>query len=251
MKQRKGWRMSSAMTINMSSTLSPTFPSLHLSHSSFSNPSFALPTSQLILQPFRCLTYVTAHSPALLSLLLRHMLFTYVTWRAAHAYGQGKTPEKTSKTRTGIEPGPDAREVTMLSLEHRSGPSTDVTIILASIIKSDKFPWRTRRVSMNGTRSSITGQMPILFHINWYQYLRWEGAVQTDLAHTRSVALWSCAVSITSTRPLHTSAVYGSIIGGMLVRHSGSMLRESLWSNFRFSLLSLLIHMGVRWNILI
>ena len=40
--------------------------------------------SQLILQPFRCMTYVTAHSPILFSLLLHHRLFTYVTWRAAH-----------------------------------------------------------------------------------------------------------------------------------------------------------------------
>ena len=55
---------------------SPTFPSLHLRHSSFSNPSVALPTSQLILQIFRCFTYVTVHSPALLLLLLRHKLFT-------------------------------------------------------------------------------------------------------------------------------------------------------------------------------
>ena len=29
-------------------------------------------------------TYVTAHSSTLLSLLLRHRIFTYVTWRAAH-----------------------------------------------------------------------------------------------------------------------------------------------------------------------
>ena len=35
----------------------------------------ALPTSQLILQPFRCFTYVTVHSSTLLSLLLRHKLF--------------------------------------------------------------------------------------------------------------------------------------------------------------------------------
>ena len=68
----------------MSRAHSKTFPSLHLSHSSFSNPSVAVPTSQLILQPFRCVTYVTAHSPILLLLLLRHRLFTYVTWRAAH-----------------------------------------------------------------------------------------------------------------------------------------------------------------------
>ena len=66
-----------------SSAHSPSFPSFHLRHNSFSNPSLALPTSQLILQPFRCFTYVTAHSPTLLSLLLRDRIFTYVTWRAA------------------------------------------------------------------------------------------------------------------------------------------------------------------------
>ena len=63
---------------------SPTLPLVHLRHSSFSNPSVASPTSQHILQPFRCFTYVTAHSPTLVSLLLRHRLFTYITWRAAH-----------------------------------------------------------------------------------------------------------------------------------------------------------------------
>ena len=42
---------------------SPTFPSLHLRHSSFSNPSVALPMPQLILQPFCCFIYITAHSP--------------------------------------------------------------------------------------------------------------------------------------------------------------------------------------------
>ena len=52
---------------------------------SFSNLSVTSPTSQLILQPFRRFTYVTAHSPSLLSLFLRHRLFIYVTWRAAHA----------------------------------------------------------------------------------------------------------------------------------------------------------------------
>ena len=69
----------------MSSALSPSFQSLLLRHSSFFNPSLALPTSQLILQPFHWFTYVTAHSPTLLSLHLRHRIFTYVTWRAAHA----------------------------------------------------------------------------------------------------------------------------------------------------------------------
>ena len=69
----------------MSYAHSPTFPSLHLRHNSFPNPSVALPTSQCILQPFRCFTYVTVHSPTLLSLLLRHKHFTNFTWRAAHA----------------------------------------------------------------------------------------------------------------------------------------------------------------------
>ena len=81
---------------------SPTLPLLHLRHSSFSNPSFALRTSQLILQSFRfhlrhssfsnpsvalrtsqpilqsfsCFTYVTAHSATLLSLYLRHSSFS-------------------------------------------------------------------------------------------------------------------------------------------------------------------------------
>ena len=51
------------------------------SHSRAHSPTFP---SQLIPQPFRCFTYVTAHSPTLLSLLLRYRLFAYVTWRAAH-----------------------------------------------------------------------------------------------------------------------------------------------------------------------
>ena len=40
-----------------------TLTSLHLRHSSFSNPSAVLPTSQVILQPFRCFTYVIGISP--------------------------------------------------------------------------------------------------------------------------------------------------------------------------------------------
>ena len=63
---------------------SPSFLSLHLCHSSFSNSSLVLPTSQLILQPFHCFTYITAHSPTLLLPPLHHRIFTYVTWWAAH-----------------------------------------------------------------------------------------------------------------------------------------------------------------------
>ena len=87
--------MSRAIYNTNSRAHSPSFPSLHLRHSSFSNPSLALPTSQLILQPVRCFTYVTAHSPILLSLLLRHRIFTYVTWRAAHVTKLGETGHHT------------------------------------------------------------------------------------------------------------------------------------------------------------
>ena len=48
-------------------------------------PFVASSTSQLILQPFRRFTYVTARSTTLPLLHLRHRHFTYVTWRAAHA----------------------------------------------------------------------------------------------------------------------------------------------------------------------
>ena len=41
---------------------SPTLPSLHLRHSSFSNPFVASLTSQLILQPFFRFSYVTGSS---------------------------------------------------------------------------------------------------------------------------------------------------------------------------------------------
>ena len=46
----------------MSSTLSPTFPSLHLRHNSFPNPYVALRKSQLILQPFFRFSYVIGSS---------------------------------------------------------------------------------------------------------------------------------------------------------------------------------------------
>ena len=54
MKRRKGWRMRTAH--------STTFPSVHLCHSAFSNPSVTLPMSQLILQLFFCFSYITGSS---------------------------------------------------------------------------------------------------------------------------------------------------------------------------------------------
>ena len=67
-KQWKGWRMScdvGKVTERLENDQSP-----------FSNLSVALPTSQLILQPFCCFTYVTAHSPTLPSLHIRHSSFS-------------------------------------------------------------------------------------------------------------------------------------------------------------------------------
>ena len=59
-------------------THSPTLPSLYLCHSSFSNPSVASPTSQLIPQHFFRFSYLTsrAHSPTFPSLHLRHSSFS-------------------------------------------------------------------------------------------------------------------------------------------------------------------------------
>ena len=89
-KQRKGWRMSCDVGLETEPAHSPTLLSLHLYHSLFSNPSVALAPQQLIPQPFHnftyvtvhsptlpLLNYVTVHSPTLLSLLLRHVLWSF------------------------------------------------------------------------------------------------------------------------------------------------------------------------------
>ena len=84
MKQHKDWRMSfdiGEVTEGVGgggSAHSPILPLLHLPHSLFSslaNPSVASSMSQLIIQPFSCFTYITAHSPTLLSLYLHRMHF--------------------------------------------------------------------------------------------------------------------------------------------------------------------------------
>ena len=75
MKRRKVWIMSCDIgeALPHSPTLfvasptsqphSSTLSSLHLHQSPLSNPSIASSTSQLILQPYRCFTYVTGSSP--------------------------------------------------------------------------------------------------------------------------------------------------------------------------------------------
>ena len=59
-----GWRMSRAHRYR------------DIQQSSFSNLSVTSPTSQLILQPFRRFSYVTAHSTTLPLLHLRHSSFS-------------------------------------------------------------------------------------------------------------------------------------------------------------------------------
>ena len=58
---------------------STTLPQLHLHHRSFYNPSSALPTQQFILKSFRCFTYVIGTSPTSQLILQPFRRFTYVT----------------------------------------------------------------------------------------------------------------------------------------------------------------------------
>ena len=97
--------------------------------------SSALPTSQLILQPFRCFTYATAHSPTLLSLLLRHRIFTYVTWRATH----WKNPKKTFPRKP--VPTGDRTRAHCVTDAHATACSTavDVTILQVFFLYSMLF----------------------------------------------------------------------------------------------------------------
>ena len=67
------------------------------SDNSFSNLSVTSPTSQLILQPFRRFTYVTAHYPTLPLLHLRHSAFSNpsfacATSQALHLTSPGDPP---------------------------------------------------------------------------------------------------------------------------------------------------------------
>ena len=75
-KRRKGWRMNCGIG---ALPHSPNLMSLHLRHSSFSNPSAALSMSQLILQSFRCLTYIIGTSPTSQPILQPFRCFIYAT----------------------------------------------------------------------------------------------------------------------------------------------------------------------------
>ena len=76
MKRRKGWRMIcdvGKVTKWLENELCYDYNyNYNYELCSFSNLYVSLPTSQLILQPFRRFTYVTAHSPTLPLLHLRH-----------------------------------------------------------------------------------------------------------------------------------------------------------------------------------
>ena len=72
-----------SVALRTSQLILQTLPLLYLHQNSFSNPSVALPTSELILQPFRRFTYVRTHSPTFPSLYLRHSSFSNPSFASA------------------------------------------------------------------------------------------------------------------------------------------------------------------------
>ena len=85
-KRQKGWRMNCDVG-----------EATEGFESSFSNLSVTSPTSQLILQPFCRFTYVTAHSPTLSLLYLRHSSFSnpsfaYPALQALHLIYPARRP---------------------------------------------------------------------------------------------------------------------------------------------------------------
>ena len=75
-KRRKGWRKSCGVGEVTESLENELCYDYNYELCSFSNLTVTLPTSQLILQPFRRFTYITAHSPTLTLLHLRHSSFS-------------------------------------------------------------------------------------------------------------------------------------------------------------------------------
>ena len=75
-KRKKGWRMNCEVGEATESLENEQSSQLQPEQSSFSNLSITSPTSQLIVQPFCCFTYVTALCPTLPSLHLRHSSFS-------------------------------------------------------------------------------------------------------------------------------------------------------------------------------
>ena len=74
---------------------SPTLSLLYLCHNSFSNPSVASPTSQLILQPFFCFSYVTGFSlmsPGEPPMIPVRLSLSWMPYR--HDEGKGKLLKK-------------------------------------------------------------------------------------------------------------------------------------------------------------
>ena len=74
-------KMNGGRRLNSVPAHSPTFPSLHLRHNSFSNPSVTSPTSQLILQRFRPL-------PTSQFILQTFFRFSYVTNSSLNSPGE-------------------------------------------------------------------------------------------------------------------------------------------------------------------
>ena len=78
-KRRKGWRMSCDVG-EVTERLDNELCYVCVSSALFSNLSVTSPTSQLIIQPFRHFTYVTAHSPTLPLLHICHSSFSNLSF---------------------------------------------------------------------------------------------------------------------------------------------------------------------------
>ena len=94
-KRKKGWRMNCDVGEVKERLENEQISQLQSQQSSFSNLSVTSHTSQLIAQPFRRFTYVTAHFQTLPQLHLRHSSFcnpffriSYVTSSSVNSPGE-------------------------------------------------------------------------------------------------------------------------------------------------------------------
>ena len=114
----QGWILQAFSHFTYVTAHSPILPSLYLRHSSFSNPSFVSPTSQLILQPFR-FSYVTGFSLTLPGEPPMGMDGGLsFPWHLSYSWEKPRKILQPCKlTRTEMEPWPASWEATMLPLD--------------------------------------------------------------------------------------------------------------------------------------
>ena len=147
--------------------------------SSFSNLSATSPTSQLIVQSFHCFTYITAHSPTLPLLQLRHnsfsnpsvasptsqfilqplFRFSYVTSSSLNSPG-----EPPMLRRTHVRPSLSNRQNLLSSLKTTESYST-----LPSTVSRhhSSHAWRCRGVSDTWQEAQVIYCKPTVTNGPW------------------------------------------------------------------------------------